>query len=147
MSVYGDSKAPSRQGTMFRRRATSKNPDDSESESPYKSSRTLVRAGSRLAPSSNIQNFNPTQDMANVRVRQQGFRVGRYDSTASNVKVRRGMRVEEIDKEEFVEMENTAEITDIDYDEPDSKQFETQIKRHEYELLGKDFADGLAFYT
>jgi hypothetical protein len=77
--------------------------------------------------------------MANVRVRAQGFKGGRYDSTASGVKVRRGMRVEEIDKSEFVELESTAEITDIDYDEPDSKKFESQIKRHEYELLGKDF--------
>ena len=127
MSAYGDSSGPSRQGTKFRRRATSKNPDDSESESPYKNSRTLRRAGSRIVPDSNVQNSNPTNDMANVRVRHQGFRNGRYDSTASNVKLRRGMRVEEIDKSEFVEIENTNEITDIDYDEPDSKKFETQI--------------------
>lgn len=93
------------------------------------------------------QNNNPTADMANVRVRASGFRGGKQDSTASNAKIKRGMRIEEIDKTEFLELETTGELTEIDYDEPDSKQFETQIKRHEYELLGKEFNDGIAFYT
>lgn len=85
--------------------------------------------------------------MANVRVRAQGFKGGRIDSTASKVKLKRGMRVEEIDRAELLELENTADLTEIDYDEPDSRQFESQIQRHEYELLGKDFSDGIAFYT
>ena len=44
-------------------------------------------------------------------------------------------------------METTGDLTEIDYDEPASKKFESQIKRHEFELLGKEFSDGMAFYT
>ena len=94
-----------------------------------------------------MQNTNPTNDMANVRARSQGFFKAKMDSTASGAKVKRGMRIEEINKEELLELEATGELTEIDYDEPPSRTFDSQIKRHEYELLGKEFNDGLAFYT
>ena len=37
-------------------------------------------------------------------------------------------------------------MTDIDYDAPASRQFESQIKKSEYELLGTDFNDGMGFF-
>ena len=53
--------------------------------------------------------------------------------------MRRGMKVEEIDRDEFLELQNTADLTDIDYDEPYSKTFESKMTKNEMELLGKEF--------
>lgn len=63
--------------------------------------------------------------MANVRVRAQGFRGGKADSTFSKIKMKRGTRIEEVERMELMELENTADLTEIDYDSPESKVFET----------------------
>ena len=57
------------------------------------------------------------------------------------------MRVEEIEREEFLECGTTADLTDIDYDEPTIKNFETTLGKNELELLGKDFNDGVGFFN
>lgn len=82
-----------------------------------------------------------------MRIRSIGFRGGRFDSTASNVKMRRGTKIQEIEREEFVEIENTADLTDVEYDEPENKKFETKLKENELELIGKDFNDGIGFFV
>ena len=69
----------------------------------------------------------PSEDIkeGNVRVKTNGFRGGRLDSTVSKAKVRRGMRVEDVERDELLDFQTTADLTDIDYDEPDTKIFET----------------------
>ena len=57
------------------------------------------------------------------------------------------MRVEEIEREEFLELQTTGDITDIDYEELPSKTFETQLEKVELEMLGKEFNDGAGFFT
>ena len=61
--------------------------------------------------------------------------------------MRRGMKVEEYSRDEFLKFDSTAEVTDIDYDEPLSKTFETHLSKNEMELLGKEFNDGIDFFT
>ena len=41
--------------------------------------------------------------------------------------MRRGTRIEEIERDEFVEIENTADLTEVEYDEPDSRKFKTHL--------------------
>ena len=57
------------------------------------------------------------------------------------------MRVEDVDRKELMDFQTTADLTDIDYDEPDTKEFETQLTSNDLEILGKDFNDGVGFFT
>ena len=134
VEAYSDVK--SRNGRRDKSRSTKRkesrrrrdDSEDSEGDAEYGSGKKVSRKQvTKNRARGAERGILPSEDnkQGNVRVKTNGFRGGRIDSTASKVKMRRGMRVEEIDREEFLDLQNTADITDIDYDEPASKTFET----------------------
>ena len=122
VDAYSDKK-------RYRRRKNDDYSSEEESESPYKSQKTigLRKLGTRLRGAGQEASVRPSEDIksGNVRIKANGFRGGRLDSTAANVKMKRGMRVEEVEREEMLEIGTTGDITEIDYEEPASRQFES----------------------
>ena len=155
VDAYSDVDSRKEKKSRHRRKESRRRYDDSEGsddEQPYGNDKR--RAQKRGTTSMNRggggeRGVRPSEDIkeGNVRIKTNGFRGGRLDSTASRAKVKRGMRVEDVERDELLDFGTTADLTDIDYDEPDTKVFETQLKDNELELLGKDFNDGVGFFS
>ena len=113
VDAYNDidsERAKPRNSRSIRRIETKKRTDDYESgdDQAYTSEKKSYQRKQTRAvrDGGDVKGVRPSRDIkeGKVVIKTSGFRGGRLDSTASKIKMRRGMKVEEIDRDEFLEL-------------------------------------------